>query len=120
MNFLSVCSGIEAASVAFKKCAKCGIVKALSEFHKQPRGPLGRHSYCKVCANQLAREKRDRSDTPDMRRKWNLQTRYGITQAQYEEIKVRGILCHGCNIKLPAVDDPVYLASALRYLGRSV
>lgn len=82
----------------------------------------------------------------DVKRKWNLATRYGISPARYDEImasqaglcaicalpparpvvdhchvtkQVRGILCHGCNIKLPAVDDAVYLASALRYLGRS-
>lgn len=31
--------------------------------------------------------------------------------------KVRGILCHGCNLKLPIVEQPKLLASALAYLA---
>lgn len=32
--------------------------------------------------------------------------------------EVRAILCHGCNIKLPAVEDQSFLAAALAYLER--
>ena len=33
-----------------KKCAKCGAVKPLDAFHKDPRMASGRRSYCKECA----------------------------------------------------------------------
>ena len=32
--------------------------------------------------------------------------------------KPRAILCHGCNIKLPAIEDVHFLVKALAYLGR--
>lgn len=87
-----------------------------------------------------------KNPSKDVKRKWNLSTRYGISPDAWAALmqsqqglcaicqtpptrpvvdhdhatgKVRGILCHGCNIKLPAVDDTEFLASALRYLGRS-
>lgn len=33
-----------------KRCAHCGKVKPLSEFHKATKGALGVQSYCKDCA----------------------------------------------------------------------
>ena len=147
MRFLSVCSGIEAASAATpsKRCAKCGVTHPLDGFHKHQNGPQGRHSYCKGCANTLAREKRVRNDTPEMRRKWLLSQRYGITPAQSDAMvdKQNGLcaicelpmkrpvtdhnhatgvtrekLCHGCNIKLHAVEDATFLSKALAYLEK--
>lgn len=32
--------------------------------------------------------------------------------------RVRGILCHGCNIILPAIEDEAFCAAALSYLER--
>ncbi|MCA8263300.1 endonuclease VII domain-containing protein [Burkholderia multivorans] len=70
-------------------------------------------------------------------------TRYGMTPAQYDDLlkkqngccalcgglmerpvidhchqtgKVRGILCHPCNIKLPAVEDMGWVMLAWAYL----
>ena len=83
--------------------------------------------------------------TASQRRKWNLKSRYGITTEKKEEMiqkqggvcaicgkppersvvdhchetgKVRGILCHGCNIKLPAVEDAEFREAAVAYLSR--
>ena len=42
MKYLSICSGIEAASVAEKRCGKCSAVKALDSYHRQPSGKHGR------------------------------------------------------------------------------
>ena len=80
---------------------------------------------------------------PETKRRWNLKTRYGITPEQYDEMlaaqnnlcalcggamdrpvidhchetgKVRGILCHPCNIKLPAVEDMGWVMLAWGYL----
>jgi hypothetical protein len=145
MRFGSVCSGIEAASVILKKCAKCGEVKGLECYHKQPSGQHGRHSYCKPCANKKQKESRTRNYTPEAKRRWQLKTRYGMTPQDVQAMldkqgcacaicakkltdkyhidhdhqtgAVRGILCHGCNIRIGGWDKPGWLAAALQYMG---
>lgn len=125
-----------------KRCSKCGCEKDVSEFHKQPSGKYGRHSYCRECANAIQRETRARSYSPEAKRRWQMKTRYGITQAQYTELfdlqggvcaicgkdaklcvdhchetgVVRGLLCHKCNIRLGGWDDAEWRASAVKYL----
>lgn len=123
-----------------KRCATCREYKPLSEFHRA--GKRGRHGYCKLCYNARPR-KRVR---PESRTEQNFQARYGITVQErdamldqqggicpiceesparpvidhcHETGAVRGILCHGCNIKLAAVENRTFLSSALAYLGRS-
>lgn len=83
MRYLSVCSGIEA-----KACAKCGETKPLDEFHRQPSGPKGRHSYCKPCANQKQRESRERNYTTEQKRRWQIKTRYGIAPEDVDTMLV--------------------------------
>jgi len=83
--------------------------------------------------------------TRKQRRKWNLNRRYGLTPQEVAGMKekqgnvcaicgrtpgrwvvdhnhqtgaVRGLLCHGCNIKLPAVEDKAFRNSSLEYLSR--
>lgn len=128
-----------------KACAKCGAVKLLGQFHRQPTGPNLRHSWCKECFNAYARETRNRKVTPEQRQRNNLWTRYRLRPEDLERLlsdqsglcaicgdeparpaidhchetgAVRGILCHGCNIKLPAAEDAQWLVAALEYLGR--
>jgi hypothetical protein len=82
----------------------------------------------------------------DQSRKWNLATRYGMTPTCYKEMlerqggkcalcdgemdrpvidhchatgKVRGILCHHCNIKLPVLEDIGWVMLAWAYLDGS-
>lgn len=124
-----------------KPCAICRMDKALDEFHRQPRGPKGRHSYCRDC--YAARRPYKNRATTEQRRKWNFSGRYGLTEAEVEAMRVRqdnrcaicegplrrpcvdhshatgtvrGLLCHGCNIKLAAIEDETYMRKALRYL----
>lgn len=87
---------------------------------------------------------RDRRPTPaEVKRRQNLATRYGLTDAQISALRdaqgglcgicrrpmrrecvdhahdsgrVRGLLCHGCNIKLPAVEDVAFRNAAALYL----
>lgn len=133
----SVCSGIEA-----KACAVCKAEKPLEAFHRQ--GERGRHSYCRECYNAKYRGARRRAVDAVARRSQNMKSRYGLDAAAYEALlasqggkcaicsepparpvvdhdhltgAVRGILCHGCNIKLPAVEDEAYRRAAIRYLG---
>lgn len=122
-------------------CSACGLEKPTTEFHSQGGGK--RHCYCKSCYNARYRGSRRRTTAPEVRRSQNLKTRYGITAAQYDTMlaaqggvcgicqaqpvrpvvdhchasgAVRGILCHACNIALPAVENTTWRSAALRYL----
>lgn len=124
-----------------KSCCKCKATKPLTEFHKQGHK---RHSWCKQCYNQWAKETRHRRNTPEQKRRWQLWTRYRIRQSELEEMTaaqkgicaickkpmvrvcvdhchktkaVRGLLCHKCNIDLPAIENEEYRKSAMAYLG---
>ena len=126
-----------------KACLKCNQEKTLDDFHRLRHGRMGRHSWCKECFNSNARATRKTTVTATQRQKWNLSRRYGLTQQQKDEMlarqnslcaicskqmkrvcvdhchttgKVRGLLCHGCNIKLPAVENEVFLQAAKAYL----
>lgn len=128
-----------------KTCSKCGETKPLDDFHKQPSGTSGRHSYCAECANEKQREaRRGVPRNREAKRKHLLKQRYGLTPETYDALfasqggrcaicsevperpcvdhnhetgQVRGILCHYCNIRLPAVENVNYLTSALAYLA---
>lgn len=141
MRYLSVCSGIEAASLT---CVRCEVPKPRDAFHKNRRLASGLQSWCKECNKQFKRDARARREKPEDRRAANLKQRYGISLADYENMlarqdgkcaictqppnrpvvdhchstgRVRGILCLKCNAMLPAIEDGAYLAGALRYLG---
>ncbi len=146
MRYIDVCSGISAPTME-RACTKCGEVRPLPDgFHSHPGGPLGRHSWCKECVNAAQRGVRKRKDTTENRRERLLKQRYGMTSEckaallreqggvcaiclsfpakpvidhDHATGRVRGILCHGCNIKLPAIEDGPFLTSALEYLGRT-
>jgi len=89
------------------------------------------------------RTSRKKAPSQEEKRRWNLATRYGITPEQYDGMlarqggvcalcggtmerpvvdhchqtgRVRGILCHPCNIKLPAVEDMGWVMLAWAYL----
>lgn len=142
MRYIDVCSGISA-----KVCTKCRTEKSLDDFHRQPTGPQGRHSWCKPCANAFQRGVRKRKDTTENRRERLLKQRYGMTSENKAALlasqggvcaicmerpkkpvidhdhssgAVRGVLCHGCNIKLAAVEDENFRTAAARYLGVSL
>lgn len=129
-----------------KGCSRCGGQKPLSDFHRQPSGERGRHSWCRDCFNAYARETRKRDYSAEQKRRWLLASRYGLTPVEFAAIlaaqdgccaicraaltkphidhdhatgAVRGILCHGCNIKLPAIEDESYRSAAIAYLERS-
>lgn len=88
-----------------------------------------------------------RDYSPEQKRRWHLKSRYGITPEQVDEMReaqngqcaicdinlaslkrvhidhchdtkrVRGLLCHRCNIRLGGWDDPVWRARADAYMG---
>ena len=92
------------------------------------------------------RTSRKRHYTPAHYRRWNLSRRYGMTEADlaariekqgdlcaicrcpmarpvvdhdHATGAVRGVLCHPCNLKLPAVEDGGWMMLALAYLAGS-
>lgn len=128
-----------------KRCSRCGLEKPLADFHLQPSGKYGRHSYCKPCANEAQRRSRVRNYTPEQKRRWQVKSRYGMTIEEVERLfesqgglcaicgrvpsrpcidhdhltgAVRGMLCHRCNINLQAVEDRAFLTASLEYLAR--
>lgn len=85
-----------------------------------------------------------KNPSKSVKRKWNLSARYGITPEQWDEMltkqggacvicreppkrpvvdhdhktgKVRGILCHRCNVILHGIENHDYRSRAMRYLG---
>jgi hypothetical protein len=128
-----------------KQCKRCFKVKLLEEFHRQPRGPMGRHSWCKPCANAYERATRNKKTTPEQRRRWGMMTKYGMPMTVFDAMmtaqrgacaicekpmvsprvdhdhltgRVRGLLCHPCNIKLAAIEDRDFQTRAIRYLEK--
>ncbi|WCE04454.1 endonuclease domain-containing protein [Pseudoxanthomonas sp. JBR18] len=128
---------------ALFRCSRCQVEKPRDAMSKRASRPNGLHGWCKACMNT---RKRERKGSPEQRAKWGLKTRYGLTPADvdamrerqggvcgicrqpmnrecvdhdHESGKVRGLLCHPCNVKLHSLDRwPHYLA-ALDYLERT-
>lgn len=127
-----------------KRCARCGETKPLDQFYGQKRGAMGRHSWCKICYGNYKRENGRADVSPETKRRWNLSSRYGMTEEDFTEMVakqggvcaicgksmnrpcidhdhatgvVRGVLCHRCNIIIGGWDDADIRKRALEYLG---
>lgn len=123
-----------------KACSKCGEVKSLDEFFRQPSGKMGRHSWCKPC---WYAGRGPRPNNAEARRSGNLRRRYGLTPDDVSAMlaaqggrcaickeppkrkvvdhdhatgRPRGILCHRCNVALAHVENLDFRRKALRYL----
>lgn len=126
-----------------KICTKCKNNYSLEFFHKNKTSKNGRHSQCKFCINQKRKTIRDATDVNTIRNR-NYMNKYGITLEEYTvkflnqngmcaicnkqdgllvvdhchyTKKVRGLLCHGCNTRLNALEDKEYYLKAKQYLS---
>lgn len=116
-----------------KLCVDCKRRRRPSAYTLSPTWGKRRHNRCDDCHRVFLRDH-------------NLQQRYGITLAQYEELneaqggrcltckdesdklvvdhchesgKIRGLLCHPCNLTIgQAKDDPARLIALAKYLWR--
>mgnify|MGYP000182072305 CR=1 FL=1 len=127
-----------------KTCAHCKVQQELDEFHRQTKASDGRASWCKVCTNSITREYRKRIYSAENKTNWHLKSRYNLTVDQVSEMfanqlckcaickteltkyhidhshetgKVRGLLCHKCNIRLGGWDDKQWREAAIKYTG---
>lgn len=139
MIYGSVCSGIEAASVA---CQRCHTDKPASAFHRKGNGT---QAWCRECHNAYQRQTRKRRETPEKKRVANLKARYRLSPVEVDAMlnrqegrcalccdqlsryvvdhchitnQVRGILCHRCNTVIGGLDDREFRAKAMAYLER--
>ena len=127
-----------------KPCSKCQQIKPLDDFHRSSKSSTGRASWCKKCANAITREARKRTYMPENKRKWQLKTRYDLTPEAVDKMltsqggvcalcnqklskphidhchnsgRVRGLLCHKCDIRLGGWGAVEWRNKALVYLG---
>jgi hypothetical protein len=144
MRFGSVCSGIEAASIA---CTKCGQPRIADKLKRDKLRKHGHTDWCGACYSKHALKIRNARVSPERKRGWNRKNRYGLTNADvaamiadqdgkcaicteplpvryhidhcHSTSRVRGILCHGCNLKLPIIENGQLLERALAYIGKA-
>lgn len=121
-----------------KTCRKCGETKPLDGFHLNGRGSGRRHSRCKVCKRQAAKEWQARTGGGKRGahgltigqareyRKGKACAACGDTEMlrvdhDHETGEIRGVLCHWCNMALGyAKDDTDRLRSLIAYLEESL
>lgn len=78
-----------------KVCSKCKTKKPVEEFNRSSANPDGRHGWCKICTRAADRDRRLLRLDED--REAALIRKYGITQAQYDEIfEQQGGVCAIC------------------------
>ena len=133
-----------------KTCTKCKQQKLFSEFGKRYDYPSKLLSWCNDCERDRKREAaRKRFSNPEARAKESLRQKlwvHGLTEAQYRDLqdqhggrcaicssdeplridhdhktgKVRGLLCHHCNVALGHFNDSVQLIEkAIEYLCKN-
>lgn len=128
-----------------KRCTQCRKLKPIKTgFHFSARASDRRASWCKRCTNTVARVRHRRNNTPEQKRRWLLKSRYNLTPAEFDTMlkkqrgrcaicrdvpkrkcidhhhktkKVRGILCHRCNVGIALLDNAKLFGRILKYLG---
>lgn len=123
-----------------KTCTLCKEDKDESQFSWRQKSKGIRQYSCKTCHNAYLRDKYD----PNKKRKADLHTKYKMTEEDWGSLylsqqgrckicdkptvklvvdhchttnKVRGLLCHSCNMGLGKFyDNPQLLKSAIQYL----
>lgn len=125
-----------------KVCSKCKTEKKDSDFFKDSSSPSGLTSYCTVCTNREAKAYRTKAISPRGLSKYGITTieyelmlerqkgvckicgeppsgykkRLGVDHC-HKTHKIRGLLCHDCNLGLGYFkDNPELLERAIKYL----
>ena len=121
-----------------KKCARCGKLKGLEEFHRRRTSPDGFQAYCKGCNIRQATDANWRNMGMDLneesyrdlleaqnhrcaicRRGLAETTRALAADHDHTTGRVRGLLCLDCNTGLGKFrDDPALLRNAAAYIEK--
>src|SRR5580765_3052905 len=110
-----------------KTCAMCKLSKALDQFTLRAGKP---HPYCRACRAERTRLHKYRSLKPGqyedlfqrqkgrcaLCRRKPKNNRLAVDHCHRTD-RVRGLLCISCNRVVGFMDDPKWLARALRYLS---
>ena len=122
-----------------KTCTKCKETKTLDGFHSDKKGKFGKHSKCKICRNIQCSEIQKFSKygvTPEKHQEMrdvsgNKCYVCNATEAEswkgtlcidhcHTTGRVRGLLCHSCNVALGCVtDSQERLQGLMDYLANS-
>jgi hypothetical protein len=128
-----------------RTCIKCEMIKPFPvDFYQKPTGTYGR--ICRPCVIAENKDRDAKPDAADQRRNYHLQSLYGITSLEYEEMlvaqggvcaicgkppttkrlsvdhdhttgRIRGLLCIHCNFRvLGRLTNIELLRSAANYL----
>lgn len=131
------------SSKSFKLCSKCKIEKLKFEFSFDRKASDGLSWWCKECVKKCANKRKY------LKRNRKLEYEYGMLPGQYEMIlksqngvcaichkicltnknlavdhchktnKIRGLLCHKCNVSLGGFYDNLeLLRAAIKYLEK--
>lgn len=126
-------------------CTKCGAEREQDKLRRDALRKHGNADWCRACYRRHASSIRNSRVDPATRKRWNRFIRYRIRPEELNAMlaaqgqqcaicevafgerfdvdhchasgKVRGILCHPCNVKLAHVEDAKFLAAALAYLA---
>ena len=133
-----------------KTCPKCLLDKPFNEFYACKYRDGKPSSWCKPCSRKAARYRKGEYNPLKQRNFW-LKRNYGISVDEFDSMlesqggkcnicktstpngkgfhvdhchqtgKIRGILCHNCNINLSSIesaeDKPKYIVAIIDHLG---
>jgi hypothetical protein len=127
-----------------KRCSACKVIKVSDDFYYRKNRPDGLTSWCKQCLKKHAEKYKERSKATRRKREFGITDKEynnlynkqsgvcAICGREESEIqqkslcvdhchntgKIRGLLCHSCNVGLGRFEDDINrLQSAIKYLS---
>ena len=107
-----------------KRCRLCGRRKPLTLFHRARRNKDGLHAFCMSCVHTYRQQQiygMSIRDTDTCQACGAMGISVLCIDHDHATGRIRGILCHRCNMVLGAIaDDTKILVAMVRYLRKSL